>query len=145
MEESWLKAKEVRRCLKIEWSDLWQHKHNDESRAEGIAAKDYSLLFVDRGEVIHAIRDYKPLSFQEILEKHVGSENASRVDLDPHVGGWRKFAKHNFPSRMGRRNKTGQARATGIKYDLSQQQRKSGKGWLNKAKILKKKKYTERM
>ena len=145
MEESWLKAKEVRRWLKIEWSDLWQCKHNDELKAEGIAVKDYSLLFVDRGEVIHAIRDYKPLSFREILEKNVGSEYASRVDLDPHVGGWRKFAKQNFPSKTGRRHKAESTRAAGIKYDLSQQQRKGGKGWLNKAKILKKKKYNERM
>lgn len=142
MEESWLKAKEIRRWLKIEWSDLWQYKLEDALRAEGIAVKDYSLLFVDRGEIVHATRDYKPLSFREILEKHVGSEDASRVDLDPHVGGWRKFAKQNFSINRGKRERREKA---GIKCDLSQQQRKNGKGWLNKSRILKKKKYNERM
>ena len=137
LEESWRKAKELRRWLKIEWADLWKNKRDDEVKAEGFSLKDYSLLYVDRGEIIHATRDYKPLSFREILEKHVGSEDASRVDLDPQVGGWRKFARENFPVK-GETNV--KRRGPDIKSDLSQRQRKGGVGWRNKSRVWKKKK-----
>ena len=132
LEESWLRAKEFRRWLKIEWADLWKYKQDDEVKAEGFSIKDYSLLFVDRGEIIHATRDYRPLSFREILERHVGSEDASRVDLDPRVGGWRKFARQNFPAKKERKVKP---RGPGIKRDLSQQQRRGGAGWRNRSKM----------
>jgi hypothetical protein len=120
--------------LKADWANLWKTKHEDEIKAEGISVEDFEMLFVDRGEIIHATRDYKPLSFREILEKHVGSEDASRVDIDPNVGGWRKFAKQNFPARR-RQSKRERPK---VKVDLSQHQRKAGKGWLNKARIYKK-------
>ncbi len=140
MEETWRQAKELRRWLKIEWADLWKSKQDDEIRAEGFSLKDYSLLFVDRGEIVHATRDYKPLSFREILEKHVGSEDASRVDLDPQVGGWRKFARQNFPVKREEKVKR---KAPGIKHDLSQHQRKGGRGFRNMSRILRKKRYNE--
>ena len=140
MEETWRQAKELRRWLKIEWADLWMSKQDDEIRAEGISVKDYSLLYVDRGEIVHATRDYKPLSFREILEKHVGSEDASRVDLDPEVGGWRKFARQNFPVKGEKKVKRG---GPGIKSDLSQRQRKGGAGWRNKSRVWRKKKFNE--
>ena len=85
--------------LKIEWADLWTNKHEDEVKAEGVSIKDYDMLFVDRGEIIHATRDFKPISFHDVLEKHVGKEEASKVDIDPRVGGWGKFAKQNFPAK----------------------------------------------
>jgi hypothetical protein len=142
MEETWRQAKELRRWLKIEWADLWRFKQDDEIRAEGVSVKDYSLLYVDRGEIIHATRDYKPLSFREILEKHVGSEDASRVDLDPNVGGWRKFARQNFPVKGEKKVKR---RRPGIKSDLGQRQRKGGAGWRNKGRIWRKKRYNDHL
>ncbi len=138
MEESLRQAKELRRWLKIEWADLWKYKQDDETRAEGVSVKAYSLLSVDSGEVIHATRDFKPVSFREVLERHVGSEDASRVDLDPRVGGWRKFARQNFPVKVGKRV---ERREAGIKWDLSQHQRKGGAGWRNKGRIWGKKKF----
>ena len=140
LEESWRRAKELRRWLKIEWADLWKYKRDDGVKAEGFSVKDYSLLYVDRGEIIHATRDYKPLSFREILEKHVGSEDASRVDLDPRVGGWRKFARQNFPAK---REKKVRREGPGIKPDLSQHQRKGGLGWRNKSRMWKKKRFNK--
>ncbi len=127
-------AREFRRWLKIEWADLWKSKFDDEIIAEGISLRDYSLLDVDKGEIIHASRDYKPLKFRDILEKNLGGEAAERVDVDPHVGGWRRFAREELP---GRENKAVR-RAPKIPFDLSQQQRKGGSGWLNQARIHKK-------
>ena len=136
MEETLRRSKELRQWLKIEWADLWRYKRDDAINAEGFSLKDYSLLFVDRGEIIHATRDYKPLSFREILEKHVGSEDASKVDLDPQVGGWRKFARQNFPAKSEEKVRR---EGPGIKSDLSQHQRKGGAGWRNKSRVWKKK------
>lgn len=134
MDDRWVRVKELRQMLKADWANLWKTKHEDEIKAEGISVDDFEMLFVDRGEIIHATRDFRPLSFREILEKHVGSEDASRVDIDPNVGGWRKFAKQNFPARR-RQSKRERPK---VKVDLSQHQRKAGKGWLNKARIYKK-------
>ncbi len=127
-------AREFKRWLKIEWADLWKSKFDDEIIAEGISLRDYSLLDVDKGEIIHASRDYKPLKFREILEKNLGGEAAERVDVDPHVGGWKRFARENLPKRE---KKTARG-APKIPFDLSQQQRKGGSGWLNQARIRKK-------
>jgi hypothetical protein len=133
MEDSWERAKEIKKWLKIEWADLWINKHEDEIRAEGVSAKEYSCLYVDEGEIIHATRDFKPLSFREILEKHVGKNSAERVDIDPKVGGWKKFARQNFPA-----NKKVKREKHRIKNDLNQPQRKNGAGWRNQARIFRK-------
>ena len=124
--------------LKVDWAELWKTKHEDEVKAEGVSVQDFESLFVDRGEIIHATRDFKPLSFSEILEKHVGPEKAAGVDVNPRVGGWRKFAKKNFPAKHTKREKPE------VKADLSQQQRKGGSGWLNKARIYRKLKFRNR-
>lgn len=140
MDDRWLWLKELRRLVKKDWAELWKTKHDDEIKAEGISVNDFEMLFVDRGEIIHATRDYKPLSFGEILEKHVGQEDASKIDIDPKVGGWRKFAKKNFPPKR----QTTRRERPKEKVDLKQYQRKGGKGWLNKARIHKKIKLSKR-
>ena len=134
MSDKMNEAREFRRWLKIEWADLWKRKFDDEIISEGISMKDYSLLDVDRGEIIHASRDYKPLNFREILEKKLGGEVTERVDVDPNVGGWKKFAREQLPLR----EKKTAREAHKIPFDLGQQQRKGGSGWLNKARIRKK-------
>lgn len=134
--EQWVKAQELRKELKAEWSELWRTKLRDQVVAEKMSSKDYQRLFVDKGEVIYATRRFKPLSFREILEKHVGSETASRVSPDPSVGGWRRFAKEQIerePRRERMRPK--------VKADLDQQQRKGGSGWLNQSRIWRKTKF----
>ena len=130
MKDAW----EFKRWLKIEWADLWKSKFDHEIIAEGISLRDYSLLDVDKGEIIHASRDYKPLKFREILERNLGGEAAERVDVDPLVGGWKKFARDKLPRREKKTAREGPK----IPFDLSQQQRKGGSGWLNQARIHKK-------
>ena len=134
MAEKMKDAREFRRWLKIEWADLWKSKFDDEIVAEGISLRDYSLLDVDKGEIIHASRDYKPLKYREILEKNLGGEVAERVDVDPKIGGWKKFAREKFPIREKKTPRD----APKIPFDLGQQQRKGGSGWLNQARIHKK-------
>ena len=136
--DSYEDARELRRLLKLDWVELWDTKYEDEVQAEGISVKDFEALYVDRGEVIHATRDVKPLSFHEILEKHVGEEEAKRVDVDPRQGGWRKFSRTHFPARRVKREEPR------VKFDAGQQQRKAGSGWLNKARIWKKKRLADR-
>lgn len=115
--------------VRAEWRLLWRDRIDDKVRAEGIANKDYSLLFVERGRVIIATRDFKLMDLREILHLHE-VENAERfVPPHPSVGGWRKFArttlnKHNRakkwkesqPSRDQRKNL---------------QSKKGGRGWLH--------------
>ncbi len=126
------RAREVRGEVKAQWVELWMTKYEDEIRAEGLSLKDFEKLFVDRGEVIFATRDFKPLSFREILEMHLGSEDAAKVDLDPRVGGWGKFARQHFPPKPRRRERPK------VRVDLSQQQRRGGLGWRNMMKIRRK-------
>ncbi len=132
MTDSLAWARELRRKLKADWAELWKTKHDDGVKAEGISTKVYTELFVDQGEIIHATRDYTPLSFSEIYEKHVGTEKAERIEVNPQEGGWHKFARNNFPAKQTKRERPK------FKPDLSQQQRKGGSGWLNQARIRRK-------
>ena len=132
MDEYWHRMKELRRSLKEDWEMLWLTKYEDENRAEGISSKDFDRLFVERGEVIHATRKFKPLSFRDILEKHLGSQDAAKIDIDPEVGGWGKFARTHFPAKSHQRERPM------VKVDSSQHLRKGGAGWLNKARTRKK-------
>jgi len=65
-----LNQKEVVEEMKVQWKTLWQERFDDKLRAEDAATDDYSRLFVDKGTVIHATRDFKALNFKEILEQH---------------------------------------------------------------------------
>jgi len=134
MDDHWEKVKKLRGELKKDWSDLWSNKYEDDIKAEGVSTNNYPKLFVDRGEIIHATREYKQVSFSDILEEHIGKEEADRVNVDPNVGGWRKFAKTHFSSN---REKSVRERPK-VKVDMNQQQRKNGSGWLNRARIYKK-------
>ena len=64
--------------VRKEWRLLWRHCIVDKVRAESIADRDYSLLFVDRGTVIAATRDFKPPDLKEIL-MYVCMHNSKRV------------------------------------------------------------------
>jgi hypothetical protein len=131
--EGWEQVRELRGELRAEWAELWRNKYDDAVRAEDVSAMEFEKLFVDCGEVIFATRDYKPLSFREILERHLGSDVAARVEPDPAVGGWRKFAREHL-KRSGRVEKRERPQ---VEVDLSQHQRKGGHGWLNKARKVK--------
>lgn len=117
--------------LKGDWKKLWLERLDDKVRAEGVAVNDYSQLFVEKGTIIHATRDYKALNFKEILEKHQ-IENAERyIPPNPTVGGWAKFVKTNI---ITQKNIKPTNRTTSYRQQAKskQQPKKSGRGWLHK-------------
>ena len=122
--------KEVVEELKVEWKRLWLERVDDKVRAEGIAIQDYSSLFVDKGTVIHATRDYKALNFKEILEQHQ-IENPDRYIPPPkEVGGWNKFIKQQVTSQNHPKKKC--AEQYEVQKKEKQQPKKGGRGWLHK-------------
>jgi hypothetical protein len=48
--------------LRLQWKRLWQERLDDKLRAEGMATSDYCDLFIEKGTVIHATRDFNSLS-----------------------------------------------------------------------------------
>ena len=116
--------------LKLEWKRLWQERTDDKVRAEGVATGDYDKLFVDKGTVIHATRDFKAISFREILEQN-RVENAERlISPSPAVGGWNKFIKTNVCPAKPERNRRAVLHVEPVKE--KQQVKKGGRGWLHK-------------
>jgi hypothetical protein len=122
--------KEMVENLRTEWKKLWQERFDDRQRAEGIAVADYSSLFVDRGTIIHATRDFKALNFKEILDLHQ-VENADRfVQPSPQVGGWSRFIKTEITTQNPQRRPRAAAYCPDKKE--VQQSKKGGRGWLHK-------------
>ena len=129
MIDGWDKAIKLEHKLKADWEELWRTKYDDKVMAEMVSRNQYELLFVEKGEVIVATRDVKPLSFSEILEVNLGSDMADRVAPNSQVGGWSKFIKEKIlkPKPANKRERPK------VKVDLTQHQRKGG--YLNKARI----------
>ena len=117
--------------VKGQWKLLWRERIDDKVRAEGIANQDYSMLFVEQGLVVVATRDYKPLDFFEILQKHMSPEMIGAV-VSPHpsVGGWRKFVK-SFISKPKQFTRRGRPIPQEAKHRGKQQLKKGGRGWLH--------------
>ena len=117
--------------LKKQWSTLWRDRIDDKVRAEGIANQDYSLLFVDRGLVVVATRDYKPLDFFEILERHKPADVGDGVvPSSPYVGGWGRFVR-DFVRGRKRFTKRGRPVPSKPERKGNQQRKKGGRGWLH--------------
>lgn len=117
--------------IKDQWRSLWRNRIDDKVRAEGIADKDFSLLFVDRGTVIVATKDFKPLNLKEIFREH-GLKNLEKFRSPPSSeGGYRKFGKTvlNKQSRA-RKWKATQSNRQG-KRGKRQQKKNGGRGWLH--------------
>jgi hypothetical protein len=125
-------AEQIRLEVKKEWASLWKNKYKDEKKAEGISTKDYHWLSVEQGQVIYASRECNSLDYEDILEKNLGKSFQAKFNPHPETGGWRKFAKKEFSRKVPKREKPK------IKFDLNQQQRKHGRGWLNQIRINKK-------
>ena len=121
--------KEIVEELKVQWKQLWHERVDDKLRAEGIATDDYSKLFVEKGTIIHATRDYKVLNFREILQLHEIVDVDRIIPPSPQIGGWGKFIKTNITNQKPRRNN----RASHYRVDKKQKQqlKKSGRGWLH--------------
>lgn len=116
--------------LRMQWKTLWRTRIDDKIRAEGIADKDYSTLFVEKGTVIFATRKFKMLNFGEILEQN-GIMDADRfVPPNPQVGGWRKFIKTTISTQ----NSPKRAKRAWQLADVEkkqQQLKKGGRGWVH--------------
>ncbi len=116
--------------LKEQWKRLWRERIDDKLKAEGIANEDYPMLFVDKGTVIIATRDFKMLSFKEILELN-DVLNAERfIAPSPSVGGWGKFIR-TFIVTKGSFRRVEAARNYIEGEKRRQQLKKGGRGWLH--------------
>lgn len=126
-ESEWI---EFRRTMKEEWKRLWKERIDDKVKAEGIANRDYDMLFVDKGTVIFASRDAEIPGFREILEMWTPPEMHYAVSPDPTVGGWRKFIKTELRKVIGSRKRRFDYRKHHGKRN-GQQLKKGGRGWLH--------------
>ncbi len=127
-----LKAqKELVEDVKVQWKSLWRERVDDHVRAEGIANQDYSKLFVEKGTIIHATRNFKPLSFKEVLEQNQIQNAARYVPPNPETGGWTKFVKTHISSGPKHRSMNCSEYEPEVKPKKSQL-KKGGRGWLHK-------------
>jgi len=124
-----LTTKEMVEQLKVQWRRLWQERVDDKIRAEGIATADYCDLFVEKGTIIHATKDYKALNFREILEQHQIANVDMFVSPNPQIGGWTKFIKLNITNQRSRKKRRAELYCNEKKE--KQQPKKGGRGWLH--------------
>ena len=123
--------KDLIRVLKESWRMLWRDRIDDRVRAEGIADKEYSLLFVERGLVILATRDYKPLNFREIVQHYISSEDHNAISPSATVGGWGKFCRDvlSKQKRYARRRRSEPEKPS---LPEDRQLKKGGRGWIHR-------------
>jgi hypothetical protein len=114
--------------LRAQWKLLWRDRIDDKVRAEGIANQDYLKLFVERGTVIIATRDYKPPDFIEILQKHISSDAEKAIPPNPAVGGWRRFIRSAISKQ---RHLTSRRAPPEPDRKKDQQLKNGGRGWLH--------------
>ncbi len=115
--------------FKDEWRSMWRNRLDDKVRAESIADKEYSLLFVDRGTVIIATRKFRLLDLNELLWKHKLVCAGEAVATDPSVGGWGKFIRTALAAQNVKRQRRQAPQK--LNRDVSQQEKKGGRGWLH--------------
>jgi len=124
-----LTQKELVEELKVQWKKLWNERVDDKVRAEGIAIEDYVKLFVEKGTIIHATRNFKALNFKEILEQNQIANAEQFVPPSPLVGGWTKFIRTSITIQRSQRNRRAQLYVEPKKE--KQQPKKGGRGWLH--------------
>jgi len=116
--------------LRVQWKQLWSDRLNDKVRAEDISSSTYDSLRVERGTIIHASRDYKPLNFKEILEEHKVENPQNFIAPNVNVGGWTKFVKTEIAPQNSQKRRQREYVAA---KKVCQQPKKGGRGWLHKA------------
>jgi len=125
-----LTQKEVIEDIKNQWKKLWHERLDDKVRAEGVATDNYSKLFVDKGTIIHATRNFKPLSLKEILEQNQIQDADRVIPPNPQIGGWTKFIRTSITNEKHRQKSRASAYVEPKKE--KQQPKKGGRGWLHK-------------
>ena len=114
--------------LRSQWKDLWQNRIDDKVRAEGVAKQDYSGLFVERGTVIMATRDYKPLEFFDIVQEHLTLDAEKAVPPNSTIGGWGKFIRNKIRKQKNTTRRYVPPKPT---HKKGQQLKRGGRGWLH--------------
>ena len=114
--------------LRGQWKDLWRNRIDDKVKAEGIAKQDYSGLFVERGTVIMATRDFKPLEFFDIVQEHFNIDAEKAVPPNSTIGGWGKFVRDKIRNQKKTTRRYLPPKPTRKK---GQQLKKGGRGWLH--------------
>lgn len=121
--------KELVGQLKSQWMLLWSERFDDKIRAEGVSVADYPTLSVEQGTIIRATKDFRALSFKEILEQHMVENPERFLQPDVHVGGWSKFVKTEITAHRPQKNKHSLPDAP--KKQVGQCAKKGGRGWLH--------------
>jgi hypothetical protein len=117
--------------IKEEWRHLWRERIDDRVRAEGVASQTFPLCFVDRGTIIVATRDFRPLNLKEILSLNQIQNAEQVVGPPPAVGGWHKFARTVLNKHArNRRFLFAKPRSDRVK---NLQRKKGGRGWLHRS------------
>jgi len=119
--------------LKVQWKLMWNERYNDKVRAEGVSVSDYTILRVDQGTIIHATRDFKALSFKEILEQQLAAEADRFIQPEPQFGGWTKFIKTRITIHNPQRSKKMDSYVIENHPNRRTllQPKKGGRGWLH--------------
>ena len=115
--------------IREEWRLLWSGRIDDKVRAEGLASKSFSLLFIERGTVIKATRDFKALDLREIMCSHRVQDVERVLGPFPSVGGWTKFAKTVLNKQSRTRRFAEELPERKLKKNM--QQKQCGRGWLH--------------
>jgi len=128
-ENSFEAQKKLVEELKVQWKLMWSERFNDKAKAEGISVADYTSLMVERGTVIHATRDFKALSFKEIVKQNMIKEPDRFMQPDVNAGGWNKFIKTKITSCNPHKNK--RINFYVPEKSTNQKPKKNGRGWLH--------------
>jgi hypothetical protein len=120
---------EFRRVLREEWERLWRERIDDKFRGEGIAVRDYDMLFLDRGTVIFASRDTRLPTLREIVEMWAPQDVPYAVPPHPSVGGWGKFIRTEL--KKGPHSRARAHKRQPRRKSEKQQLKKGGRGWLH--------------
>jgi hypothetical protein len=117
--------------LKGQWKLLWSERFDDRVRAEGVSVKDYAILDIEKGTIIHATKDFKVLTLKQILEKHLVDNPDRYVQPDAHVGGWSKFIKTEISGKSKKDRLLAPNIVEKNQSKKKQQTKKGGRGWLH--------------
>ena len=120
--------KEVVDELRTDWRHLWRNRLDDKVRAEGIAKQDYSRLFVERGTVIMATRDFKILDFFDIVQEYLKFDAEKAVPPNSTIGGWGKFVRDKIRNQKKTTRRYVPPKPT---RKTGQHLKKGGRGWLH--------------
>jgi len=115
--------------IRGEWRLMWSGSIDDKVRAEDLASKSFSLLFVERGTVIKATRDFKALDLREIMWLHRVQDVERVLGPCPSVGGWTKFAKTVLNKQSRTRRFAEELPERKLKKNM--QKKQCGRGWLH--------------